>query len=177
MRPLEIAAGILLAVGASGCFRANVNAREPSAPESASATGVREARARFNAAIERRDTLAIRRLLLPSYHIVNGRSVQRHGQEAGLAMWTDAYRGDSSVSYVRTPRTVRVNEAWGLAAEAGDWTGDLAGRAGRVRSSGVYAAKWQRTSDGEWRLQAETFTTLDCQGSAGRCPPPDPITP
>jgi hypothetical protein len=41
-----------------------------------------------------------------------------------------------------------------------------------VQASGVYAAKWQRTDNGEWVLQAEVFTTLTCDGP---CKKPDPI--
>jgi hypothetical protein len=41
----------------------------------------------------------------------------------------------------------------------------------------VYAAKWQRGPRGDWRLQAEIFTTLACEGAPSGCAPPDPIAP
>lgn len=140
----------------------------------ASLDAVRAARAAFNAAIAGRDTAAIARLLLDDYVIVTGRSAQARGRDAAMASWAEAMR-DIAMRYVRTPRTVRVNAAWGLAEELGDWTGRLAAPDGAVRASGVYAAKWQRATTGAWRLQAEIFTTLSCAGGPLGCPPPAPV--
>jgi ketosteroid isomerase-like protein len=146
--------------------------RESERAETPGAAGVRLARARFNAAIVARDTATIRALLLPSYHVVTGRSVQRHGADAAVEQWAGIFR-DSSVRYVRTTRDVVTNEAWGIAQETGEWTGHLTAADGVAESSGVYAAKWQRAPDGRWRLQVETFTTLRCTGGPLGCPPPD----
>lgn len=140
--------------------------------ETPEAAAVRLARARFNDAIVARDTATIRALLLPSYHVVTGRSVQRHGADAAVEQWAGIFR-DSTVRYVRATREVVTNEAWGLAQEIGEWTGHLTAADGVSESSGVYAAKWQRAPDGRWRLQAETFTTLRCTGGPLGCPPPD----
>jgi hypothetical protein len=93
-----------------------------------------------------------------------------------MGMWATAVRY-TSMSYVRTPRTVAVNEGWGLAEEVGDWTGYVSAADGPARSSGVYAAKWQRANDGTWLLQAEIFTTLKCEGGPRGCTPPDPVVP
>lgn len=65
---------------------------------------------------------------------------------------------DPTLVYRRSPREVRVNQPWGLAEELG-----------------VYAAKWQRAEGGEWLLQAEVFTTLDCRGPESGCVRPNPI--
>ncbi len=136
---------------------------------------VRAAREEFNHAIERRDAEAIARLLAPGYHIVTGRSDQSHGAGVERDGWASRFAADPTVTYRRTPREVRVNEAWGLAEETGDWAGSYTTAGSPARASGVYAAKWQRALDGRWLVQSEVFTTLACEGSAAACAPPDPI--
>ncbi|HQZ19214.1 MAG TPA: DUF4440 domain-containing protein, partial [Vicinamibacteria bacterium] len=138
-------------------------------------TAVRAAREEFNQAIERRDAEAIGRLLAPGYHIVTGRSDQSYGAVAEREKWAARFAADPTVTYRRTPRDVRVNEAWGLAEETGDWAGSYSTAGNPARASGVYAAKWQRGLDGRWLIQSEVFTTMSCEGSAAACPPPDPI--
>ena len=139
------------------------------------AAEVREARERFNTAIVERNLAAIASLKAPSYHIVTGRSDQSHGAEAAIAIWASMFEGDPAVVYRRTPREVRVNAAWGLAEELGDWKGSYTAGDELAHASGVYAAKWQRAVDGAWLLQSEVFTTLECEGPEGACAPPDPI--
>ena len=117
----------------------------------------------------------IRSLLAPTYHIVTGRSAQNHGADEEAKRWADVFRQDSTVTYVRTPRELHVNESWGLAEELGNWKGRYTADNALVIASGVYAAKWQRAVDGEWVLQAEVFTTIECSGSDSGCVPPDPI--
>ena len=136
---------------------------------------VRAAREEFNAAIGRRDADAIARLLAPGYHIVTGRSDQSQGARAERDSWAARFAADPTVTYRRVPREVRVNEAWGLAEEAGDWTGSYQKASFLARASGVYSAKWQRALDGRWLLQAEVYTTLACEGAPLACPPPDPL--
>jgi ketosteroid isomerase-like protein len=136
---------------------------------------IRAARRRFNHAITEKDVTAIRSLLAPSYHIVTGRSAQNHGAEEEAARWGEVFRQDATAIYVRTPREFHVNESWGLAEELGDWQGSYTADGMPVAASGVYAAKWQRAVNGEWVLQVEVFTTLQCDGPASGCVPPDPI--
>ena len=138
---------------------------------------IRAARGEFNAAIVRRDPEAIARLLAPGYHIVSGRSDQSHGVETEREKWAKRFAADPTVTYRRTTREIRVNEAWGLAEEAGDWTGSYTTAGNGARASGVYSAKWQRAIDGRWLLQAEVFTTMACEGASAACAPPDPIGP
>jgi ketosteroid isomerase-like protein len=136
---------------------------------------IRKARERFNAAIAERDVGTIRSLLAPSYHIVTGRSEQSHGADEEAKRWEGRFRDDPTVIYRRTPRDVTINEKWGLAEELGNWKGTYTTEETLVHTSGVYAAKWQRTEDGEWVLQAELFTTLTCTGPESGCIPPNPI--
>ena len=133
---------------------------------------IRAARARFNIAIEYKDAEAIHALLAPSYHIVTGRSAQFHGAEEEKARWAEVFRTDPTAVYIRTPRQITINEAWGLAEELGNWTGRYTAEGTLVQASGVYAAKWQLAENGEWVLQVEIFTTLTCNGP---CEKPDPI--
>jgi len=136
---------------------------------------IRATRERFNEAIADKDAALIKTFFAPSYHIITGRSVQNHGAEEEAKRWAEVFRQDSTAVYRRTPREIRVNEAWGLAEELGDWRGSYSAETRPVLASGVYAAKWQRAEDDEWVLQAEVFTTLECSGPESGCLPPDPI--
>lgn len=120
---------------------------------------IRSARAEINDAIARRDLEAIGAFLLPAYHVVTARSMQRDGKEASLRSWADMFERDATATYDRTPHDIYVNEEWGMAEEHGRWTGTLMANDGPLSLAGVYAAKWHNTADG-WLLQAEIFTPL-----------------
>jgi len=134
---------------------------------------IRAARERFNLAITNKDVTTIRVLLAPTYHIVTGRSDQNHGAESETRRWTDTFESDPTAIYHRTPREIAANEAWGIAQELGNWQGEYTLKNKLVHASGVYAAKWQRTINNTWVLQAEVFTTIEFDED---CLPPDPIT-
>jgi len=136
---------------------------------------IRVARERFNVAIAAQDVEGIQSLLAASYHIVTGRSAQNHGAEEEAARWAEVFRVDPTAVYRRTPREITVNEDWGLVEELGNWKGSYTTDGNLIQASGVYAAKWQRAEDGEWVLQVEVFTTLQCSGSDSGCVRPDPI--
>jgi ketosteroid isomerase-like protein len=136
---------------------------------------IRAARQQFNRAIEQRDVEAIQSFILPEYHIVTGRSAQSHGKAEQAQLWAQTFAEDPTFVCIRTTREVRVNKAWGLAEELGNWRCDYTVDAGKVRGTGVYAAKWQRSLRGSWLLQSEVFTTLNCEGSDQGCWPPDPV--
>ena len=131
-----------------------------------------EAREKFNIAIANKDAGIIRSLLAPSYHIVTGRSDQFHGQDEEAKRWRQVFESDPTAIYIRTPREITINERWGIAEELGNWKGSYTLNKILVNSSGVYSAKWQKTKNGNWVLQAEVFTTIEFDES---CIPPDPI--
>lgn len=133
---------------------------------------IRKAREKFNIAIANKDAETICALLAPSYHIVTGRSDQFHGQEEEANRWAGVFESDPTAIYVRTTREITVNEAWGLAEELGNWKGSYTINGQLVNASGVYSAKWQKTKNGIWVLQAEVFTTIKFDEG---CVPPDPI--
>lgn len=140
-----------------------------------SESAIRTARERFNEVILNHDAKSIGSFLAPEYHIVTGRSDQFHGADEESHRWASVFEKDPKVTYRRTPREIRVNENWGLAEELGDWTGSYSAENDMVNASGVYSAKWQRAENGEWLIQVEVFTTLNCDGPNGGCVRPDPI--
>ena len=133
---------------------------------------IRAAREAFNLAITEKDAKRIRPLLAASYHLVTGRSDQFHGADEEEIRWAELFQNDPTSVYRRTPREITANDSWGIAEELGDWQGEYTVNGTLVRASGVYAAKWQRTKQGNWVLQAEVFTTINFDES---CLPPDPI--
>ena len=133
---------------------------------------IRAARETFNRAIAEKDSKRIRPLLAASYHLVTGRSDQFHGADEEEIRWAELFQSDPSAVYRRSPREITANEAWGIAEELGNWQGEYSINENLVRAAGVYAAKWQRTQNGNWVLQAEIFTTIKFNES---CLPPDPI--
>jgi ketosteroid isomerase-like protein len=133
---------------------------------------IRSAREAFNLAIAEKDSKRIRQLLATSYYLVTGRSDQFHGADEEEIRWADLFQSDPSAVYRRTPREITANDSWGIAEELGNWQGEYSLNGVLVRASGVYAAKWQRTKQGNWVLQAEIFTTIKYDEA---CIPPDPI--
>ena len=133
---------------------------------------IRSARETFNIAIAEKNAKGILPLLAPSYHLVTGRSDQFHGADEEEIRWAELFQTDPTAVYRRTPREITTNEAWGIAEELGNWQGTYTAKGILVNASGVYAAKWQRTTTDKWVLQAEVFTTINFDEA---CIPPDPI--
>lgn len=141
---------------------------------------IRAAREAFNRAIAEKDAKRIRPLLATSYHLITGRSDQFHGADEEEIRWAQLFQQDPTAVYRRTTREITTNDSWGIAEELGNWQGEYSLRQAQggaitgelVRASGVYTAKWQRTQNGNWVLQAEIFTTIKYDEA---CIPPDPI--
>lgn len=136
---------------------------------------VRAARASYNAAIARRDTAAIRRVMTPTYHLVAGRSTTAHGADAMVNRWATSFAGDSAYGCVRTPTNIMGNATWGLAHEVGHWRCSFSGERAKGAALGTYDARWQRDISNRWRVDAELFTTESCGGSPKSCQTPDPV--
>jgi ketosteroid isomerase-like protein len=124
-----------------------------------SRTAILAARSAINEAISRRDPDAIGAFMLPDYHVVTARSMQRNGKDASCRSWADMFARDEAATYGRMADEIHVNEEWGMAEEHGRWTGTVMANDGLIELAGVYAAKWHKTADG-WMLQAEIFTPL-----------------
>jgi ketosteroid isomerase-like protein len=123
------------------------------------------ARARSNAAIAAHDTAAIAREWMPDIHVVSSTSSQAAGADANAKSMQAAFTRRPDTKWVRTPRTIRVFDAWQVASEEGDWVGTWTDPDGPVRIGGTYLAQWRRV-DGHWRIQAEVFVPLTCDGGA-----------
>jgi ketosteroid isomerase-like protein len=120
---------------------------------------IRAARAAINEAIARHDSDAIAAFLLPSYHVVTARSMQRIGKEDSIRSWAEMFKRDGTATHRGVPEEIHVNENWGMAEEHGQWTGTLMANDGPMELAGVYAAKWHHDAGG-WLLQAEIFTPI-----------------
>ena len=138
-------------------------------------TAIRTVRANFNQAIVDKDVDAITPILAPGYHLVTGSGQQLHGIEEKIEFLTSVFANKPDFVCRRDTRELRVNLSWGLAEELGDWNCYETVETELTHASGVYAAKWHRSTDGSWLLQSEVFTTMNCEGNQDGCKPPDPI--
>lgn len=123
------------------------------------------ARARSNAAIAAQDTAAIMREWMPNIHVVSSTSNQTAGAEANAKAMQAQFTRRPDTRWVRTPLRIDVFEPWQVASEAGEWVGTWTDPDGRVRIRGTYLAQWRR-ADGRWRIQAEVFVPVACEGGA-----------
>ena len=132
---------------------------------SAAASEIAAARSRSNAAIAAQDTVAIAREWMPDIHVVSSTSTQTAGADANAKAMQAAFTRRPDTKWVRTPVQIAVFDAWQVASEQGEWVGTWTDPDGPVRISGTYQAQW-RHSDGRWRIQAEVFVPVRCEGGA-----------
>ena len=136
---------------------------------------IRTVRANFNQAIVDKNIDEITPILAPGYHLVTGSGQQLHGIEEKIAFLTSVFANKPDFYCQRDTRELRINQNWGLAEELGDWNCYETVESELTHSSGVYAAKWHRSTDNKWLLRSEVFTTMKCAGSQNACIAPDPI--
>lgn len=128
---------------------------------------IRRLRASSNAAIARHDTAGIGAILAPHLIVVSSNSAQSIGKQSMLDRFAQQFASRGDVTYRRTPRDVRVFAAWGMASEAGEWTGSWTDPDGKLALGGRYFAKWRKI-DGSWRVESETYVPEYCRGG-GYC--------
>ena len=126
-------------------------------------SSIRAERARSNRAIAEHDVDAVARVLLPEYVGVSSGNLRTVGRAAARASYARNFASRPGIVFIRTPRAITVNAAWGQAGESGRWTGRWSSANGVVRVGGEYFAKWKKL-DGAWRLLAETFVQTTCTG-------------
>lgn len=126
---------------------------------------IRRLRESSNAAIARHDTAGIGAILAPQLVVVSSNSAQSIGRQAMLDRFAQQFAARADVTYRRTPRDVRVFSAWGMASEAGEWTGSWTDPDGKLSLGGRYFAKWRKL-DGSWRVESETYVPEYCTGGA-----------
>ena len=121
---------------------------------------INAARTALNDAIAARDADAMAAIFSESYHVVTALNTQRSGREESRRSWAAMFADDPTARYERIARGVEVNVEMGLAHEWGEWNGTFRNGDHQISAGGVYAAKWERVSDGRWLLLAEIFTPL-----------------
>jgi ketosteroid isomerase-like protein len=123
------------------------------------------ARARSNAAIAAHDLDGIAREWMPDVHVVSSAGTQNGGIHANSRSMQAAFTRRPDTKWVRTPHTITVNERWDVASEEGRWVGTWTEPDGPLRMAGTYLAQWRREG-GRWRIQAEVFVPVECEGGA-----------
>lgn len=125
---------------------------------------IRAARAEFNAAIARRDVPAILSLLEAEFRVsTSSGEFLSSRQEMGNA-FAARFSEFKDALYVRTPDAVEVSGKGVHASETGRWVGSWTTPGGPFRTGGRYAAYWRKSS-GRWRLHAELYVPLFCEGT------------
>jgi ketosteroid isomerase-like protein len=136
-------------------------------------SAIRAARARSNRAIAAHDADATTAVMSDDYVSVSSGNTRNVGRDAARVSYAQIFSTRRGVIFVRTPKTITVNPAWGQAGESGTWTGKWSSADGSVRVGGIYFAKWNKTG-GRWLLLAETFVQTSCSGTEYCNAPPAP---
>lgn len=135
------------------------------ADSSADVRAIVAARARSNAAIARHDTAGSAREMMPDVTVVSSTSAMGTGVAVNVSRMATQFERRPDTRWVRTPETIAVFDAWGVASERGQWVGTWTEPDGPLVICGNYAAQWRR-QDGTWRIQGELFVPLRCEGGA-----------
>ncbi|HEY4355091.1 MAG TPA: DUF4440 domain-containing protein [Acidobacteriaceae bacterium] len=111
-----------------------------------------------NRSIARRNLLGVGDSLAEDYVGVIGNGTFVPSRAEYLRLFKEGFdRPKQSMTYVRTPEVVSIDNDRNLAAENGGWTATLP--SGSVAFTGSYAAMWRRTQEG-WKIRSELFVTL-----------------
>jgi ketosteroid isomerase-like protein len=135
------------------------------ADSSADVRAIAAARARSNAAIARHDTAGIAREMMPDVTVVSSTSAMETGVAVNVSRMAAQFARRPDTRWIRTPDTIAVFDAWGVASERGHWVGTWSEPDAPLMIRGSYAAQWRR-QDGTWRIQGELFVPLRCEGGA-----------
>lgn len=126
---------------------------------------IRATRQEFNNAIALHDTTHIAAFFTEDYTIVTALNFEIKGIEGACTALSTEFSTKKEVVYIRTPTDIQIFEAWNMASETGQWTGQWQEADGLVKLSGTYYAKWHKIN-GFWKIRAEVFTPLTCSGSS-----------
>jgi ketosteroid isomerase-like protein len=126
---------------------------------------IRAARTRSNAAIAAHDTTALAAEWTEDYHIVSSRNSEVSGKNNNRHWFATDFQAKKDLLYVRTTGEIQVNAHWGMASESGHWEGHWREPDGMVTIGGNYFAKWHKVN-GSWKIRAEIFVPLYCDGSS-----------
>ena len=135
-----------------------------SSPNSKDEAQIRAIRPESNQAIANHDSVAVAEFLTEDFHIVSSRNSELSGRESMRQSFAQEFKLKGDVVYVRTPITIQVYEDWDMASESGTWIGQWQESDDLVKLTGSYYAKWHKLN-GAWKIRAEIFTPLACEGS------------
>ena len=124
---------------------------------------IRSARAAWNAALARRDTVAFRRVLSSTYHATNGFG-HLVGPDSAVVRAAQLLRQRPDLEYVLRPTRIRIVASYGVATEYGEWVEHWRLPSGLTEMRGTYFAVWRRY-DGRWLIESEIIAPESCTGS------------
>ena len=153
-----------MSMSVSGLMLLAVLGSVGSAPRQVAADDVRSVRKQSNAAIARHDVEAVVSFLDAEYQITVGSGDLFQGRAAELEAWRAYFPRAADLVYERKPESVEVSTSGERAAETGVWVGSWTTPNGPHRVRGRYAAHWRKVG-GSWKIRAELFVTLSCDGA------------
>ena len=116
---------------------------------------IKAARMASNKFIAEHDINGLSKFLLDDFVQVRGNSTHLTGKDTILASWAKLFISNPKVSYVRNPTEIIISDNDSLAWETGKWIG-----VNSYSKGGNYSAMWRRWN-GEWKIQAELFVSLN----------------
>ena len=103
--------------------------------------------------------------MMPDVTVVSSTSAMATGVAANVSRVAAQFARRPDTRWIRTPDTIAVFDTWGVASVRGHWVGTWTEPDGPVVIRGSYEAQGRR-QDGTWRIQAELFVPLRCEGGA-----------
>jgi ketosteroid isomerase-like protein len=138
-------------------------AKGQDAPDVDEASSIKALRMQSNEAIAAHDIPAIVSFFDEAYQITTSVGSMSQGVDEEIEGLTALFEARPDVNYVRTPEVVEISRSNPLAKESGSWVGTWTTANGPVRTGGSYTAMWRKV-DGRWRIRAELFVALFCEG-------------
>ncbi len=130
----------------------SVSAQKNNQQDVATITAARMASNKF---IADHDIDGISKFLLDDFVQVRGNATHLTGKDIVVASWKQLFISNPKVSYVRNPTEIIISDNDSLAWETGKWIG-----INSYSKGGNYSAMWRKWN-GEWKIQAELFVSLN----------------
>jgi ketosteroid isomerase-like protein len=116
---------------------------------------IRNIRMESNACIARHNADEMSKFLTDDFAQVRGNSTHLSGKDTIVAAWKELFLKYPKVSYVREPSEILISDNDTLAWETGKWKA-----INSYSKGGNYSAMW-RKSNGNWKIRAELFVSLN----------------
>jgi ketosteroid isomerase-like protein len=131
---------------------------------SSSAGQIRSRRQEIDKAFQGHDAKQLATLVSSDCHFT-APSVHIDGADALQRFHASLFMRRPDVTLVHHPNRIRVNEAWDVASEQGDWLERWTDKDGVTELRGTYLTMWKRDG-GHWREYSETIVPEACTGSS-----------